>query len=127
MTPILKRPLKMLLQRVIVDTLIGTTLSVISAPEITGYVEEGETIGVALGRYTLPVDSRSYQWYADEVAISGATASTYTVQVGDLGKDLYVVESIVSGQLTLETSSDTRTVLTAHIGNITIGSYVIGA
>ena len=64
------------------------------APTISGTAQAGETLtadtlGIAdsdgLGGVTF-----AYQWLADDEAIGGATASTYTVVAGDAGKALKV-------------------------------------
>ena len=64
------------------------------APTMSGTAQAGETLtadtsGIAdsdgLGGVTF-----AYQWLADDEAIGGATASTYTVVAGDVGKALKV-------------------------------------
>lgn len=55
-------------------------------PAITGTPEVGQTLTVGTGTWVGSIDSYAYQWYADGVAIGGATASTHVVGSGDFGK-----------------------------------------
>ncbi|WP_395362371.1 hypothetical protein ACHGLA_21210 [Streptomyces sp. YH02] len=50
----------------------------------------GSTVTAKPGSWSLPVDSLSYQWRANGVAIAGATASTYPISSSVLGKQLSV-------------------------------------
>lgn len=61
-------------------------------PEITGTVEVGETLTVTPGTWT-GSPSLAYQWRADSVDITGATASTYELQAGDDGAMIDVRET----------------------------------
>lgn len=56
------------------------------APSISGATPVGSVLTCAVGTWTSdkPITSTSYQWRSDGVAISGATASTYTTVEGDL-------------------------------------------
>lgn len=55
----------------------------------TGHVSVGDTV-TAVTKPASAKDSVTYQWYAGDTAISGATASTYTVTSVELGKTLTV-------------------------------------
>lgn len=59
------------------------------APVITtdGTPEVGETVSCSTGTWTNSPTSYTYQWRRNGVAISGATASTYTLTVSDVGTD----------------------------------------
>ena len=67
------------------------------APTITGAARVGETLTVDTSGIAdadgLDNVSFSYQWLADGAAISGATGSTYTLVVDDVGKTISVTVS----------------------------------
>jgi hypothetical protein len=54
------------------------------APAITGTATEGQTLTVSTGTWS-GSPTFSYVWRHDGTAISGATASTYTLVTGDIG------------------------------------------
>ena len=64
------------------------------APTITGSVQVGETLTADTSGITdsdgITNATFSYQWLADDAAISGATESTYTLVAGDEGKAIKV-------------------------------------
>lgn len=61
------------------------------APSITGTAQVGETLTVADGTWTgREAPSFRYQWNADDVAITGATAKTYVPVADDVGKTITV-------------------------------------
>ncbi len=51
----------------------------------------------------------SYKWYADAVAITGATASTYTLTAAEVGTSISVEAIYTDGHSTLETLASTPT------------------
>lgn len=53
----------------------------------------GETLYLLPGRYTNDPTSRAWQWYADDVAISGATGLSYILQAGEEGAVITVGET----------------------------------
>lgn len=60
-------------------------------PAITGNAVVGSTLTASTGTWTaVPAASYAYQWKQDGSDISGATASTYVVQVGDVGHSITV-------------------------------------
>ncbi|MFE5975602.1 hypothetical protein ACFQ64_25960 [Streptomyces sp. NPDC056460] len=61
-----------------------------AAPTFSGSSAVGSTVTAKPGSWSLPVDSLSYQWRANGVAIAGATASTYTISSAVRGKQLSV-------------------------------------
>lgn len=69
-----------------------------------------ETVGSVLKATTpawSPSASFSYQWYADGLAISGATGSSYTLATGDLGKQVRVIVTATrSGYTTKRLASE---------------------
>jgi hypothetical protein len=55
---------------------------ILTMPALTGTPTDGETLTASDGTWEQTLDSTTYQWYADGVAIAGATSSTYELQVG---------------------------------------------
>lgn len=66
------------------------TLTNTAAPKITGTAKVGAKVTAGTGSWSAAPSSYSYQWRADGKAISGATASTYTIAAAQLGKKLTV-------------------------------------
>ncbi|MFK4224744.1 hypothetical protein [Streptomyces sp. NPDC019890] len=71
-------------------TVTPPTLTNTAAPAIQGTAQVGATLTANPGSWTPTPASYGYQWKADGEAISGATASTYTVPASLLGKTLTV-------------------------------------
>lgn len=91
----------------------ATGLPVISGSAVEGQILTCDTSGIAdddgLGSF-------SYQWYRGVAAISGATASTYTLVNGDVGSAIHVDVSFTDGQSNSEgplSSADTAVVTAA--------------
>jgi len=61
-----------------------------TTPTVNGTMQVGSTLNVVPGTWT-PAPTFTYQWYRDGVAISGATASTYTLVAADQGTKVTVV------------------------------------
>ncbi|MFE7776618.1 hypothetical protein ACFU5O_22575 [Streptomyces sp. NPDC057445] len=61
-----------------------------AAPKITGTAQVGAKLTAAQGTWAPAPTSYAYQWKANGTAITGATASTYTVPASLLGKKLTV-------------------------------------
>lgn len=62
------------------------------APAITGTAEVGETLTVTNGTWTgVPTPTYARQWYADDVAIEGATGLTYVLTEDEEGAVITVV------------------------------------
>lgn len=62
-------------------------------PEITGMLEDGETLVASTGYWTtngLEIESYGYQWRRSGAAISGATASSYELTTDDVGETMSV-------------------------------------
>ncbi|MDR7085226.1 hypothetical protein J2X11_000065 [Aeromicrobium panaciterrae] len=66
---------------------VGTLISV--TPRISGTVTVGRTLTALRGTWTSGT-SFKYRWYADGVAISGATSKTYTISKYRKGKQISV-------------------------------------
>lgn len=58
-------------------------------PSIAGVLDEGEVLTAIDGVWT-GSPTFTYQWKADGANIPGATAKTYTIQAGDVGKSISV-------------------------------------
>lgn len=70
---------------------VGTDPVNVVLPSITGTPVEGETLTAVDGTWTgsAPI-TYTYQWLRNGSPISGETAGTYVVQVGDAGDDISV-------------------------------------
>lgn len=76
---------------------IGTPSAPVNvvAPAITGSAQTGQTLTCSTGTWTgYPIPTKTFQWKRAGVAISGATNSTYVVQVADEGQ---LVKCTVTG------------------------------
>ncbi len=83
---------------VVVDTdgrvMVGTSPPAVRAvnsspPVVSGTPSPGQTLSCSAGSWTgYPSPTLSYQWLQDGTPISGADASTYTVQTADQGHGL---------------------------------------
>ena len=65
---------------VVVDVPVNSTI-----PVVTGDTGEGDTLTTTTGSWTNSPTSYTYRWLRDDVAISGATASTYVLTATDVG------------------------------------------
>jgi hypothetical protein len=85
------------------------------APAITGTAQEGQELSVSNGTWTGGgTIVYTYQWFADDVAIGGATANTYTPVVGDVGAVLHVeVTATNAAGADTAVSNDTAAVIAA--------------
>lgn len=82
-------------------------------PVITGTAQEGQVLTVSTGTWTgTPTPTYTRQWKADAVNISGATATTYTPVVGDVGK---VITCTVTGTNSAGNASATSAATAAVI------------
>ncbi|WP_456787322.1 hypothetical protein [Cellulomonas sp. P5_C5] len=70
---------------VVAGTIVSTT-----KPTVTGTAKVGSTLTTSAGGWTPAGTTPDYQWLRGGVAISGATAATYTVAAADLGDTLAV-------------------------------------
>lgn len=73
----------------------GPTNSV--RPAVTGTAVVGNVLTCSTGTWTVD-GTKTYQWFADAVAIGSATSSTYTLQTAQIGKLVHcVVTNTVTG------------------------------
>jgi hypothetical protein len=72
----------------------GTAPAFTSAPTIAGTETVGEVLTATTGTVTgSPMPTKTWQWYRDGIAISGANAATYTLVGGDATHALTVEET----------------------------------
>ena len=85
----------------------------VTTPTITGSDIQGSTLTASATVTADEAGTPSYQWQHNGTAISGATASTYTLTEGDENTTITVVASFTddTGQATSQTSAATATVL----------------
>ncbi len=69
----------------------NATFSTTPTPDISGTAKVGETLTADAGTWKPTPTKLTYQWLRDGKTISGATKSTYTVQVADSKAKLSVV------------------------------------
>lgn len=70
-----------------------------TAPAITGTAAVGQVLTVSNGTWTPTPDSYTYQWRSNGIAITGATASTYTVVSGDTGNTITCTVTAIKGTI----------------------------
>ena len=95
-------------------------------PAISGTQQAGNVLTTTDGTWTGTVDSYSYQWLRDDVAIGGATSSTYTLVTADVGhiiKSKVRAHNSTTGAISA-TSSGTSAILPAaadpvYVQNVT--------
>ncbi|MEG3153005.1 hypothetical protein U1769_24190 [Sphingomonas sp. ZT3P38] len=90
--------------------MVVTTFTV--APVITGTAQVGQTLTATNGTIVGGAFA-GRRWFRDGSPISGATASTYVVQAGDLGKKVTqeVTALLTTGGRVTKLSAPTATVI----------------
>ncbi|KQQ20682.1 hypothetical protein ASF48_08735 [Rathayibacter sp. Leaf299] len=83
-----------------------------ATPTVTGTAKVGSTLTANTGTWGPAPVTFSYQWKADGVALSGATAGTYTPSSATLGKKITVT---VTGSKTGYTGSSRTSAATAAV------------
>lgn len=76
--------------RAVTSGKVGIPIHATTRPYISGTPKVGRSSTVMVGSWTPTPTSYSYRWYRNGVAISGATAKTYTARSFDRGKRLQV-------------------------------------
>ncbi len=85
----------------------GTIDTLVPSPLIGGTAAIGETLTVDAGTWLPAAVTLSYRWFADGVPISGATGSTLTVKVAQVGTRITVrVTGTKAGYATRHATSD---------------------
>jgi hypothetical protein len=93
------------------------------APAISGSATVGSTLTTSNGTWTgTPTPTFAYQWQRVTTNISGATSSTYVVQLADVGNTIrcVVTATNVAGSVSANTAN------TASVPLPTVGSAVAG-
>ena len=80
-----------------------------SAPRITGTASAGSTLTCSSGAWTNDPTRFTYQWYADDTPIQGATADTYTVQPADEQLTLTCSVTAYNGNLAGASAASAKT------------------
>jgi hypothetical protein len=93
------------------------TFTTIPTPTLTGSAQVGGTLTAVPGTWAPVPTTFTYRWFAANVAISGATASTYSPVAADLGKRITVtVTGARSGYTTAsKTSAASAAVVAAPV------------
>ncbi|MBO9555991.1 hypothetical protein [Cellulomonas sp.] len=103
-------------------TVVTGTLTA-ATPTISGTKVVGSTLTAAPGTWgPAPVTLR-YQWYRSGTAISGATASTYTLTTTDMGATLTV--KVTGSKSGFTTASKTSAATSAILGKLTTATPTI--
>jgi len=108
-----------------------TTFTNTPAPTISGSAQVGMTLTATLPPWTPAATSVTWQWYADDVAIGGATTSSLTLTSAQLGALITVrATGLASGltqqtRVSLPTTAVTQPQVTAGTVSIT-GTAVVG-
>lgn len=68
---------------------VGIPIHPTTRPYLRGTPRAGRTMTVMVGAWTPRPTSYRYQWYRNNVAITGATAKTYTLKSADRGKKVH--------------------------------------
>lgn len=98
------------------------------APSVSGTATIGSTLTSTTGTWTgAPAPTFTYQWQRGVTNISGATNSTYTVQLGDAGNTLRCVVTATNplGAVSAN-SANTSSVPLPSIGAAVEGGYYAG-
>jgi Ig domain of plant-specific actin-binding protein len=92
-------------------TMTPLWMTVTGKPIITGRPNVGQVLTAdATGDFSDSKATLAYQWLRDGTPITGATAKTYTVVAGDIGKALSVKVTATSGSESANATSATVTV-----------------
>lgn len=92
--------------------------TIVVNPVVSGTPVAGSTLTTTTGTWTNTPLTYSYQWYKDGVAIPGAVASTYLVQVGDTG-------SAIRAEVVATNGTGSSTPAASNTVNITTGTGTI--
>jgi surface antigen len=85
-----------------------------TAPEVSGRPMRGHTLHATSGDWSITPDAVSYQWYAGNKPIAGATRSTYDPTAGEAGQRLHVRVTATSAgytRLAVDSASTDRVTL----------------
>jgi hypothetical protein len=99
-----------------------------AVPTVSGTVSIGSVLTSTTGTWTgNPTPTYTYQWQRGTTNISGATSSTYTIQLGDGGYTLRCVVTATNIVASVSANSaNTTTVALPAIGSALGGGYYAG-
>ena len=100
--------------------------SVVTAPTISGQFVRGGVLSVNVGAWTNSPDSYNYYWTRNGSDISGATSSTYTCQVADVGTTVACRVTATNGTGTSASSTATGSTVIAATAPGTVTPTVTG-
>lgn len=86
---------------------LSKVVAPVSAAKISGSLAVNETLTATRGTWTVTPTTLAYQWLRNGAAISGATASTYTVRAADVGATIAVRIRPASGPFAPVTTTAT--------------------
>ncbi|WP_328591695.1 FG-GAP-like repeat-containing protein [Prosthecochloris vibrioformis] len=94
---------------------------------ITGLAEQGETLSADISTLADEdgLGTLSYQWYAGDGAIGGATASTYTLTQAEVGKEIKVEVCYTDDEGMAESVTSSATAAVAKVNDEPTGSVTI--
>ena len=87
----------------------AATFTTLPSPVITGTPTVGETLTATAGTWIPTPDTLSFQWRRDDLVISGATSSTYTLQPIDAGAAITVTVSAAKTAFTTASRTSAAT------------------
>uniref|UniRef100_Q3AR79 DUF4347 domain-containing protein n=1 Tax=Chlorobium chlorochromatii (strain CaD3) TaxID=340177 RepID=Q3AR79_CHLCH len=116
----------------VVSTATSDVVNINDAPTgsiyITGAATKGQILTVNTGTLS-DADGLNgeftYQWQANEIDITGATSSSYTLTNDDVGKNIRVVASYTDNHGTKESVVSTATVAVANVNDVPTGAVTI--
>ncbi|MEA2153347.1 MAG: hypothetical protein QOI18_1580, partial [Solirubrobacteraceae bacterium] len=104
-----------------------------ASPTISGTAQQGKTLSEAHGAWTNSPTGFAYQWLrcdssaANCVAIAGATAQTYLLVAGDVGRTIKVQETASNPGGSSSPSASGATAVVAAAASETFGKTSVGA
>ena len=103
------------------------TNSVVKAPAVSGQAMVGRTLSATSGTWAVPPTGTSYQWYADDVAVPGATGATFIPTRGQLDRRIRVsVTATAEGYAPTSASSSATTAVTSGLAAFTTSPRISG-
>jgi hypothetical protein len=100
---------------------IATAPAVVTAPQVTGEAQVGQTLTAAVGSWTGAPTTFAFQWSRCDVAgagctaLSGATASSYVLTPGDIGTTLSLIVTATGKGGSQSAGAPTTTVIAAAL------------
>lgn len=104
-----------------------TPAATVAVPTVSGVASVGKKLTAAVATVIPATATVSYQWLRGGVAISGATASTYTVAKADGGFALAVTATATAGGYTTASATSAATVVVPKVFTKTGKATITGA